>query len=132
MRSSSPSGATRRPWFLRTIWGRVYALGKRKLVPGLPHGSRHSDAPSTRLSAVRPGSRCGRAAQDAGCAGTGPIVHEIAHGTDFVAATLEQATVGPIQREAFLRMHHLAERFGGPKPLGDGVRAQLNGVRSAR
>ena len=25
-------------------------------------------------------------------------------------------------------MHHLAGRFGGPKPLGDGVRAQLNGV----
>lgn len=45
--------------------------------------------------------------------GDGPIVHEACHGTDFVAPTLEQATVDAIQREQFLEMDHLARRFGG-------------------
>ncbi len=45
--------------------------------------------------------------------GNGPIVHEACHGTDFVATTLEQATVDAIQREQFLEMDHLARRFGG-------------------
>jgi hypothetical protein len=45
------------------------------------------------------------------------VVHEIGHGTDFVAATLEQAAVDAIQREAFLAMDHLARQFGGAKPL---------------
>jgi L-fuculose-phosphate aldolase len=47
----------------------------------------------------------------------GPIVHEIGHGTDFVAGTLEQATVDAIQREVFLATDHLARRFGTPKEM---------------
>jgi hypothetical protein len=47
----------------------------------------------------------------------GSIVHEIGHGTDFVADTLERATVDAIQREAFLATDHLARRFGTPQEL---------------
>lgn len=52
--------------------------------------------------------------------GTGPIVHEACHGTDFVADTLEQATVDAIQREQFLEMDHLARRFGGANDMPTG------------
>ena len=47
----------------------------------------------------------------------GPIVHEACHGTDFVAATLEQALVDSIQREAFLAMDFMAHRFGAPQVM---------------
>jgi hypothetical protein len=47
----------------------------------------------------------------------GPIVHEIGHGTDFVADTLERATVDAIQSEAFLANDHLVRRFGKPNKL---------------
>lgn len=108
------------------LLGRVYALGKRKLVPACRTGLGIAMRPLPTYPrcdlVVDPDVR--RKTLDA--LGTGPIVHEIGHGTDFVATTLEQATVDAIQREAFLRTHHLAERFGGPKPLSDGVRAQLN------
>ena len=39
------------------------------------------------------------------------------HGTDFVADSLEKATVDAIQREAFLAMDSLARRFGEPTSL---------------
>ena len=39
------------------------------------------------------------------------------HGTDFVAGSLERATVDAIQREAFLAMDSLARRFGEPTAL---------------
>ena len=47
----------------------------------------------------------------------GPVVHEIGHGTDFVADNLDRATVDAIQREAFLEMDALARRFGTPRPI---------------
>ena len=49
----------------------------------------------------------------------GPVVHEIGHGTDFVADNLEKATVDAIQREAFLAMDHLARQFGAPRPMDE-------------
>jgi hypothetical protein len=57
--------------------------------------------------------------------GTGPVVHEMGHGTDFVADTLEKAVVDAIQREAFLAMDHLARRFGGARALSQHCIAQL-------
>lgn len=60
--------------------------------------------------------------------GTGPIVHEVGHGTDFVATTLEQATVDAIQREQFLSLHNLAERFGMPRPLPAATIARLASI----
>lgn len=50
--------------------------------------------------------------------GGGAVVHELTHGTDFVAATLEEAAVNAIQREELLAMHHLALRLGKPQPMG--------------
>jgi hypothetical protein len=50
----------------------------------------------------------------------GPVVHEIGHGTDFAADSLEKATVDAIQREAFLEMDALTRRFGTPKALPEG------------
>ncbi|MGH8703994.1 MAG: hypothetical protein ACREUO_01090, partial [Burkholderiales bacterium] len=51
---------------------------------------------------------------------------EIGHGTDFVAGTLEQATVDAIQREAFLAMDHLARRFGTPGALPEKTIQELS------
>ena len=107
------------------LLGRVYAMGKCNLVPcyrtGLDIATRPlPEYPRCDLI-VDPDVR--RRTLDA--LGTGPVVHEIGHGTDFVATTLERATVDAIQREAFLRMHNLAERFGEPAPLPEAVRARL-------
>lgn len=107
------------------LLGRVYALGKRKLVPAFRTGLEIAMQP---LPAY---PRCDLIVdadvrrQTIDALGTGPIVHEIGHGTDFVSGTLERSTVDAIQREAFLRMHHLAERFGTPRPLSAPLRAQL-------
>jgi len=44
-------------------------------------------------------------------------VHTLGHGTDFVAPTLEEATVRAVQREELLRMQFLALQLGTPAPL---------------
>lgn len=103
------------------LYGRVYALSERKLVPSYRVGL---DIATRELPLY---SRCDlivdsdvrRATLDA-LAG-GPVVHEIGHGTDFVAATVEEATVKAIQREAFLEMDHLARRFGGSRAMPQGM-----------
>lgn len=99
------------------LHGRAYALSPRKLEPcyriGLDIATRELPMYSRCDLIVDPEVR--RQTLDA--LGTGPVVHEIGHGTDFVAATLEKATVDAIQREAFLAMDSLARRFGPPRPL---------------
>ena len=55
----------------------------------------------------------------------GPVVHEVGHGTDFVATTLEKATVDAIQREAFLAMDNLARRYGEPQALAEASVRQI-------
>lgn len=99
------------------LYGRVYALSGQALAPT----SRVGLDIATRSLPCYP--RCDlivdadvrRQTMDA--LGDGKIVHEIGHGTDFVAATLEQAAVDAIQREAFLAADHLARRFGEPRAL---------------
>ena len=99
------------------LHGRAYALSPRKLEPcyriGLDIATRELPMYSRCDLIVDPDVR--RQTLDA--LGTGPVVHEIGHGTDFVAATLEKATVDAIQREAFLAMDSLARRFGSPRTL---------------
>lgn len=99
------------------LYGRAYALSPRRLEPcyrvGLDIATRRMPTYSRCDLIVDPEVR--RQTLDA--LGSGPLVHEIGHGTDFVADTLERATVDAIQREAFLSMDHLARRFGGVKPL---------------
>jgi L-fuculose-phosphate aldolase len=99
------------------LHGRAYALSPRRLEPcyrvGLDIATRDLPMYSRCDLIVDPEVR--RQTLDA--LGTGPVVHEIGHGTDFVAATLEKATVDGIQREAFLAMDSLARRFGAPRPL---------------
>ena len=99
------------------VHGRAYALSERKLVPSYRVGLDIGTGPLPQYGRcdliVDPEVR--RATLDA--LGDGPVVHEIGHGTDFVAATLEKATVDAIQREAFLAMDALARRFGSPRPL---------------
>jgi ribulose-5-phosphate 4-epimerase/fuculose-1-phosphate aldolase len=99
------------------LYGRVYALTAQPLAPiyrlGLDMAMRPlPNYPRCDLI-VDPDVR--RVTMDA--LADGPIVHEVAHGTDFVAGTLERATVDAIQREAFLAMDHLARRFGAPHAL---------------
>jgi ribulose-5-phosphate 4-epimerase/fuculose-1-phosphate aldolase len=99
------------------LYGRVYALSPRKLEPSYRVGL---DIGTRRLPMY---SRCDlivdaevrRQTMDA--LGTGPVVHEVGHGTDFVADQLEKSMVDAIQREAFLSMDHLARQFGTPRPL---------------
>ena len=107
------------------LFGRAYASSPRKLVPICRLGLAIGTAPLPVYGrcdlivdeAVR------RATLDA--LADGPVVHEMGHGTDFVADTLEQATVDAIQREAFLRMDHLARQFGTPKALAPALVPQL-------
>lgn len=107
------------------LYGRVYALAGRELAPcyrlGIDIATRALPRYSRCDLIVDPEVR--RQTLDA--LGGGPVVHEIGHGTDFVASTLEHATVDAIQREAFLAMHNLAERFGPPRPLAPAMVAQL-------
>lgn len=99
------------------LHGRAYALSPRRLEPcyrvGLDIATRDLPMYSRCDLIVDPEVR--RQTLDA--LGAGPVVHEIGHGTDFVAATLEKATVDAIQREAFLAMDSLARRFGAPEAL---------------
>lgn len=99
------------------VYGRAYALSPRKLVPsyrvGLGIALRPLPVYGRCDLIVDPEVR--RATLDA--LADGPVVHEIGHGTDFVADNLEQATVDAIQREAFLEMDALARRFGTPRPV---------------
>ncbi|HYR34572.1 MAG TPA: class II aldolase/adducin family protein [Burkholderiales bacterium] len=99
------------------VHGRAYALSPRRLVPsyrvGLDIGTRPLPTYGRCDLIVDPEVR--RATLDA--LAEGPVVHEIGHGTDFVADNLEKATVDAIQREAFLAMDSLARRFGEPRPL---------------
>jgi len=99
------------------VHGRAYALAGRKAVPSHRIGLEIGSGPVPQYGRcdliVDPEVR--RATLDA--LGEGPIVHEVGHGTDFVADTLEKATVDAIQREAFLAMDALARRYGEPKPL---------------
>jgi L-fuculose-phosphate aldolase len=99
------------------VHGRAYALSERKLMPsyrvGLDIATRDLPLYSRCDLIVDPDVR--RETLDA--LGDGPVVHEIGHGTDFVADTLEEATVKAIQREAFLQMDHLARQFGGVRAM---------------
>ena len=110
------------------VHGRAYALSERKVVPSYRVGLEIGTGPLPRYGRcdliVDPEVR--RATLDA--LGDGPVVHEIGHGTDFVAATLEKATVDAIQREAFLAMDGLTRRFGEPKALSTTV---LQNITSA-
>lgn len=107
------------------VYGRVYAITGAPLTPACRIGL----AIATKPMPAYP--RCDlivdaqvrRETLDA--LGCGPVVHEMGHGTDFVADSLEQATVDSIQREAFLELHHLAERFGTPRALNADTQAQL-------
>lgn len=55
----------------------------------------------------------------------GPVVHELGHGTDYVASTLEEATVNAIQREEALMMHNLALRLGTPRELRERTQREI-------
>jgi ribulose-5-phosphate 4-epimerase/fuculose-1-phosphate aldolase len=103
------------------VHGRAYALAQRKAVPSHRVGLDIGTGPLPQYGRcdliVDPQVR--RATLDA--LADGPVVHEIGHGTDFVADTLEKATVDAIQREAFLAMDTLARRYGEPQALSAGV-----------
>lgn len=99
------------------LYGRVYPMGERELAlvyrVGIDIATRHLPIyPRCDLILDAEVRR-----QVIEALGDGPVVHEAAHGTDFVSETLEKATVDAIQREAFISMHHLAERFGKPQSL---------------
>jgi ribulose-5-phosphate 4-epimerase/fuculose-1-phosphate aldolase len=112
------------------LYGRAYALSPRSLAPayrvGLEIATRRLPMYSRCDLIVDPQVR--RETLDA--LGTGPLVHEIGHGTDFVAETLERATVDAIQREAFLAMDHLARRFGAPQPLPAGLAEEIRAAEA--
>jgi hypothetical protein len=59
--------------------------------------------------------------------GNGPIVHERAHGTDYVASTIEDATAAAIHREWLGRLYHRASQLGRPLPLPESVLERLGG-----
>jgi len=68
-------------------------------VPDLMFGEDHRRAALERLGSAR-------------------ILHEASHGTDYLAATVEEATVGALHYERQARLWHLARRLGTPRVLG--------------
>ncbi|MBI2360850.1 MAG: class II aldolase/adducin family protein [Deltaproteobacteria bacterium] len=58
--------------------------------------------------------------------GDGPIVHERAHGTDYVAATIEKATAAAVHREWIAELYHRAAQLGTPRPLSDAALEQVS------
>lgn len=110
------------------LYGRAYAAADRKPGPiqrlGLAIGTREMPVYGRCDLIVDPDVR--RQTLDA--LAKGPVVHELGHGTDFVADTLEKATVDAIQREAFLASDHLSRQFGEPRPLAPGLIARLGEV----
>lgn len=60
-----------------------------------------------------------------GLLGAGSIVHERFHGTDFVAGTIEEATVWAIQREQCLSVEARALELGEPAPLSPELLASV-------
>ena len=107
------------------VHGRAYALSERKPVASYRVGLEIGTGPVPQYGRcdliVDPDVR--RATLDA--LADGPVVHEIGHGTDFVADTLEKATVDAIQREAFLAMDTLVRRYGAPKALPEASIKQI-------
>ena len=107
------------------LHGRAYAQSPRRLEPvyrvGLEIATHRLPMYSRCDLIVDPEVR--RQTLDA--LGTGPVVHEVGHGTDFVADNVHRATVDAIQREAFLAMDSLARRFGAPQPMTVGLVEQL-------
>lgn len=59
--------------------------------------------------------------------GQGPIVHERAHGTDYVAASVERATAAALHREWIAELYHRAAQLGRPRVLSDAALKQLPG-----
>lgn len=99
------------------LFGRVYALARRELRPA------HRLGLGIALKKLPVYPRCDLIVdaevrrETIDLLADGPVVHELGHGTDFVAASLEQATVDAIQREAYLALYHLASRFGEPRAM---------------
>jgi ribulose-5-phosphate 4-epimerase/fuculose-1-phosphate aldolase len=49
--------------------------------------------------------------------GQATVLHEVSHGSDFLAGTVEEATVGALHLERQARLWMLAWRLGTPRPL---------------
>jgi ribulose-5-phosphate 4-epimerase/fuculose-1-phosphate aldolase len=59
--------------------------------------------------------------------GDARVMHEVSHGSDFLAATVEEASVGALQLERQARLWALASRLGTPRPLDAALLAALPG-----
>ncbi len=53
--------------------------------------------------------------------GQAAVFHEASHGSDFLAQTVEEATVAAIHYERQARLTHLAAQLGDPRPLPEVV-----------
>jgi ribulose-5-phosphate 4-epimerase/fuculose-1-phosphate aldolase len=53
------------------------------------------------------------------------VLHEVSHGSDFLAATVEEATVAALHLERQARLWQLAARLGEPRPLAADVLARI-------
>ena len=60
--------------------------------------------------------------------GSGPWVHNLAHGTDVCAADIATATIAAVNWDLHLRFAALAERLGSPRPLPPPVLGGLSDV----
>jgi len=56
-----------------------------------------------------------------GLLGDGPVVHALHHGTDYLAATVAEATMMAIHDEGLARRDAEARQLGTPEPLSDGL-----------
>ncbi len=106
-------------------YGRLFVAARRRPQPVFRNGARlvEPEAP-----VFEPASLVFSAEDRAavvGLLGGGSLVHERFHGTDFVAGTIEEATVWAIQREQCLSVEARALELGEPAALGPELLASL-------
>lgn len=98
-------------------YGRVFVAAGRRPQAAFRNGARLLERP---VPVFEPASLVFSAVDRAAVVdllGAGSIVHERFHGTDFVAGTIEEATVWAVQREQGLSVEARALELGQPAPL---------------
>lgn len=107
------------------LFGRAFAAAGRRPAPVWRNGALEVvDPPPVFETASLVFSAEDRAAV-LGLLGSGRTVHELYHGTDFAAPTIEEATVAAVHREACLAMEASALQLGEPAVLGAPFLADL-------
>lgn len=106
------------------MFGRAFAMAEAELMPVFRVGAVWARNISTLERPTMAFSEDDREAA-VELLGSEPAIQLLSHGTDFLATTLEEATVAAVQREHLARILHLASQLGEPAVLSDEVISEV-------